>query len=94
MHGHIIFIIPQPKAERYRFGVVYPSFFLYSAITTGTWPCSAVGNVSDYKCAPDFRSRGREFGPGPVPYFVEIDHEIISTVFLLPSADSFKRGCC
>ena len=26
--------------------------------------------------------------------FVEIDHEIISTVFLLPSADLFKRGCC
>ena len=26
--------------------------------------------------------------------FVEIDHEIISTVTLLPSADSFKKGCC
>ena len=26
--------------------------------------------------------------------FVEIDHEIISTVILLPSADSFKKGCC
>ena len=26
--------------------------------------------------------------------FVEIDHEMISTVFLLPSADSFKKGCC
>ena len=24
--------------------------------------------------------------------FVEIDHEIISTVILLPSADSFKKG--
>ena len=23
-----------------------------------------------------------------------IDHEIISTVILLPSADSFKKGCC
>ena len=32
----------------------------------------------------------------PVWYhtFVEIDHEIISTVILLPSADSFKKGCC
>ena len=28
------------------------------------------------------------------PTFVEIDHEIISTVILLPSADSFKMGCC
>ena len=26
--------------------------------------------------------------------FVEIDDEIISTFILLPSADSFKNGCC
>ena len=26
--------------------------------------------------------------------FVEIGHEMISTVILLPSADSFKKGCC
>ena len=26
--------------------------------------------------------------------FVEIDHQIISTVILLPSAESFKKGCC
>ena len=26
--------------------------------------------------------------------FAEIDHEIISTVILLPSADSVKKGCC
>ena len=26
--------------------------------------------------------------------FVEIDHEIIPTVILLPSADLFKKGCC
>ena len=26
--------------------------------------------------------------------FVGIDHEIISMVILLPSADSFKKGCC
>ena len=26
--------------------------------------------------------------------FVEIDHEIISTLILLPSADLFKKGCC
>ena len=26
--------------------------------------------------------------------FVEIDHAMISTVILLPSADSFKKGCC
>ena len=26
--------------------------------------------------------------------FMEIDHEMISTVILLPSADSFKKGWC
>ena len=26
--------------------------------------------------------------------FVEIDHEIISRVILLPSAESFMKGCC
>ena len=26
--------------------------------------------------------------------FVEIDHEIIYTINLLPSAESFKKGCC
>ena len=26
--------------------------------------------------------------------FMEIDHEIISTVILLPSAESLKKGCC
>ena len=26
--------------------------------------------------------------------FVEFDHEIISTVILLPSSDSFKKSCC
>ena len=26
--------------------------------------------------------------------FVEFDHEMISMVILLPSADSFKKGCC
>ena len=25
---------------------------------------------------------------------VASDHEMISTVILLPSADSFKKGCC
>ena len=26
--------------------------------------------------------------------FMEIDYEIILTVILLPSAESFKKGCC
>ena len=26
--------------------------------------------------------------------FLDIDHEIISSVILLPSTESFKKGCC
>ena len=59
-----------------------------------TGPHSAVGNVTGYRCLSDCRSRGGEFDPSPVPYFLEIDYEIISTVILLSSADSFKKGCC
>ena len=40
---------------------------LLHMLTTG--PRSAVGNVSGYRCEADCRSRGREFDPGPVPYF-------------------------
>ena len=53
-------------------------------------PRSAVRSVSGYRCVSDCRSRGCEFDPGPV----EFDHEMISTVIILPSADSFKKGCC
>ena len=31
--------------------------------------------------------------PARTHTFLEIDHEIISTVILLPSAESFKKGC-
>ena len=36
---------------------------------TMTGPRSAVGNVSGNRCESDCRYRGREFDPGPVPYF-------------------------
>ena len=49
----------------------------------------------------DRRSAQSSSDPGvassiPARYhtFVEIDHEIISTVILLPPADLFKKGCC
>ena len=59
-----------------------------------TGPRSAVGNVSGNRCKSDCKSRGREFDPGPVPYFVEIDHEIISSLPLNHSRRvvvSYKR---
>ena len=37
--------------------------------TNHAGPRSAVGKVSGYRCVSDCRSRGREFDPGPVPYF-------------------------
>ena len=44
-------------------------------------------------CDSDCRSRDREFDPGLVPYFVEKDHEIISTVLRSPpSADSTRAA--
>ena len=49
------------------------------------------GNVSGYRGVSECRSRGHEFEPGLV---VEIYHEIISAVTLVPSAKSSKRGCC
>ena len=50
--------------------VVYTQFGLrLDPVARYTGPRSAVGNVSGYRCVSDCRSRGREFDPGPVPYF-------------------------
>ena len=57
-------------------------------------PRSAVGNVSGNRCESDCRFRGHGSIPARSHTFVEIDHEIISTVILLPSAESFRKGCC
>ena len=54
-----------------------------------TGPCSAIGLVSGNGCESDCRSRRCKLDLA----LVEIDHEIISTVILLPSAE-FKKGCC
>ena len=76
-------------------GAVTCDFQQYGILTSvDSGKRSAVGNVSGYRCVSDCNSRGREFDPAGSHTFVEIDHEIISTVILLPSADSFKKGCC
>ena len=59
-----------------------------------TGPRSAVGNVSGYRCVSDCNPGVASSIPTRTHTFVEIAHEIISTVILLPSADSFKKGCC
>ena len=50
--------------------------------------------MSGNRCMSDCRSRGCEFDLARSQTFMEIDHEIISMVILLPSAESFKKGCC
>ena len=59
-----------------------------------TGPRSTVGNVPGYRCVSDCNPGVASLIPARSHTFVEIDHEIISTVILLPSADSFKKGCC
>ena len=48
--------------------------------------------VTDAKLTAD--PGGASSIPARSHTFVEIDHEIISTVILLPSAESFMKGCC
>ena len=50
--------------------------------------------MSGYRCVSDCKSRGREFDPSLGHTFVEIDHEITSTVILLPSTESFLKVYC
>ena len=59
-----------------------------------TGPRSAVGNVSSYRCEADCNPGVASSIPARFHTFVEIDHEIISTVILLPSTESFMKGCC
>ena len=59
-----------------------------------TEPRSAVGNVSGNRCESDCRFGVPSSIPARSHTFVEIDYELISTVILLPSAESFKKGCC
>ena len=46
------------------------------------------------KCVSDCNPGVPSSIPARSNIFLEIDHEIISTVILLPSTDSFKEGCC
>ena len=80
------FVIHCQPPERGHIAGIYDKF--------DTGPRSAVGNVSGYRCVSECRSRVASSIPARYHTFVEIDHEIISTVILLPSADLFKKGCC
>ena len=55
----------------------------FLAIIHTTCFFSAVGNVSGYRCESDCRSRGHKFDTVRSNTFVEIDHEMVSSVLLL-----------
>ena len=62
------------------------SLTLYQRATTGPVAQSVTCLTADPGVASSIPARYNTF--------VEIDHEIIATVILLPSADLFKKGCC
>ena len=53
----------------YETGWYYILVIYYYILVIWTGPRNAVGNVSGYRCVSNCRFRGREFDPGPVPYF-------------------------
>ena len=57
-------------------------------------PRSAVGKLSGNRCESAADQGVGSLIPARSHTFVEIDHEIISTIILLPSAESFKKSCC
>ena len=64
------------------------------ANTLGTRLHSTVGNVSGNRWESAADPGVASSIPARSHTFVEIDHEIISTIILLPSAKSFKKDCC
>ena len=69
------------------------NFYLpFLTIIHTKWLRSAVGNVSGYRCESDCRSRGHKFDTARSNTFVEIDHEIVSSVILLRLAQIIQEG--
>ena len=69
------------------------NFFLpFLTIIHTTWLRSAVVNVSGNRCESDCRSRGHKFDTVRSNTFVEIDHDIVSSVILLRSAQIIQEG--
>ena len=76
------------------------SHILVRACAAGTYTVKTQGRVAQsVRCLATDVSLTADPGvvrmiPARSHTFVEIDHEIISTVILLSSAESFKKGCC
>ena len=80
--------------------ITYLAKLVYSTTTTTTTTTTIPGRVAQsVTCLATDACLTADPGvassiPARYHTFVEIDHEIISTVILLPSADLFKKGCC
>ena len=72
--------------------VLAPLTFIFALFYTGRIAQSVTCLATDESLTAD------PGFPSSIPArshtFVEIDHEIISMVILLPSAESSKKGCC
>ena len=67
-----------------------PIFYICILINTYVWSVTCLARDACLTADPGVASSI----PVRSHTFVEIDHEIISTVILLPSADLFKKSCC
>ena len=65
---------------------------LVKLISSLTGPHSTVGNVATDASLTADQGVASSI-PARYHTFVEIDYEIISKVILLPSTESFKKGC-
>ena len=81
-------VVPPKLTILELFKVVYVNRYSYTLVALQSVTCLATDAclTADPGVASSIPARYHTF--------VEIDHEIISTVILLPSADLFKKGCC
>ena len=82
------------RTEREKFKIFnfLPYMFSQNSVTPGRVAQSVTCLATDARLTAD--PGVASSNPVRSHTFVEIDHEMISTVILLPSADSFKKGCC
>ena len=92
MHLWLIFSSPEPKAYGWAYIRITHVFSCINICIPDRVAQSVTCLVTDAKLTADPGVASSI--PARSHTFVEIDHEIISTVILLPSAESFMKGCC
>ena len=70
-------------------------YIIVSRIVTKMWSVTCLATYASLTADPGVADPGVASSiPARSHTFMEIDHEIIFTVILLPSPDSFKKGWC